>query len=181
LQNALSLHKRLRLALTIAGASFAFFLVASPAASASTPNSTQIAAWQQIARSYFTPVCLAPEVTVTWAATDEPGWAAQALYDPERCELRLSPDLFPNLTPEMQCNMVVHEYGHLAGLGHSPDPNSIMFATPHALIPECASYRSGSNVKVKKIRRDKHRAKRKRTSARARIAATGSPAPSSSH
>ena len=146
---------------------FAAFLIASSAASASTPNSTQIAAWQQIARSYFTPVCRAPEVTVTWAATDEPGWAAQALYDDSRCELRLSPVRFPTMTPEMQCNMVVHEYGHLAGLGHSPDPDSTMFAAPHPVIPECASWRSVSSVNVKKVRRHKHRDRRKRASARA--------------
>jgi hypothetical protein len=167
LQNALSLHRRLRLALTIAVAFFGAFLIASSAASASTPNSTQIAAWQQIARSYFTPVCVTPEVTVRWTQTDEPGWAAQALYDPQRCELRLSPTLFPTLTPEMQCNMVVHEYGHLAGLGHSPDPASIMFAAPHPMVPECASWRSVSSVKVKKVRHHKHRAQRKRASARA--------------
>jgi matrixin len=146
---------------------FAAFLISSSAASASTPNPTQIAAWQQIARSYFTPVCRAPEVTVTWAATDEPGWAAQALYDDSRCELRLSPVLFPTLTAEMQCNMVVHEYGHLAGLDHSADPASIMFTAPHPVIPECASWRSVSSVKVKKARHHKHRAQRKRASARA--------------
>jgi Matrixin len=157
LQNALSLHRRVRLTLTIAVAFFAAFLTPGSAASASTPNSTQIAAWQQIARSYFTPVCVAPEVTVTWAPTDEPGWAAQALYDPTRCELRLDPVRFPTMTPEMQCNMVVHEYGHLAGLGHSPDPDSIMFFAPHPVIPECASWRSVSSVKVKKLRHHKHR------------------------
>jgi hypothetical protein len=155
---------------------FAAFLIASSAASASTPGSTQIAAWQQIARSYFTPVCSAPEVTVTWAPTDEPGWAAQALYDNdvEQCELRLNPVVFPTLTPEMQCNMVVHEYGHLAGLGHSPDPDSIMFFAPHPVIPECASWRSVSSVTVKKVRHHKHRDKRKRASARSRIAETAS-------
>jgi hypothetical protein len=146
---------------------FAAFLITSSAASASTPNSTQIAAWQQIARSYFTPVCSQPEVTVTWTATDEPGWAAQAVYDPTQCELRLSPVLFPTLTPEMQCNMIVHEYGHLAGLGHSPDPDNIMFFAPRPVIPECASWRTVSNVNVKKVHRHKHRAQRKRASARA--------------
>jgi matrixin len=169
LQNALSLHKRVKLALTIAVAFFAAFLITSSAASASTPNSTQIVAWQQIARSYFTPVCRAPEVTVTWAATDEPGWAAQALYnnDAGQCEIRLDPVLFPTMTPEMQCNMVVHEYGHLAGLGHSPDPDSIMFAAPHPVIPGCASWRLVSSVNVKKLGHHKHRAQRKRAPGRA--------------
>jgi hypothetical protein len=167
LQNALSLHRRVKLALTIAVAFFAAFLIASSAASASTPNSTQLAAWQQIARSYFTPVCATPEVTVKWTATDEPGWAAQAFYDPQHCELRLSPTLFPTMTAEMQCNMVVHEYGHLAGLGHSPDPASIMFTAPQPVIPECAAWRSASKVKVKSAHRHKHRAQRKRASAKA--------------
>jgi hypothetical protein len=153
---------------------FAASLIASSAASGSTPSSTQIAAWQQIARSYFTPVCLAPEVTVTWASTEDPSSAAQALYDDERCEIRLNPVVFPTLTPEMQCNIVVHEYGHLAGLDHSPDPGSIMFAFPHPVIPECASWRSVLSVKVKTVRRHKHRDKRKRASARSRIAARAS-------
>lgn len=176
MQSVLSLHRTVRLALTIAVAFFAASLIASSAASASTPSSTEITAWQQIARSYFTPVCLAPEVTVTWASTDEPGWAAQALYDDQHCEIRLDPVLFPTLTPEMQCNMVVHEYGHLAGLDHSPDPDSIMFASPHPVILECASWRSVLSVKVKNVRRHKHRDKRKRASARSRIAGTGPPA-----
>ena len=145
---------------------FAASLIASSAASGSTPGSTQIAAWQQIARSYFTPVCVAPEVTVTWASTEDPSSAAQALYGPEQCEIRLNPVVFPTLTPEMQCNIVVHEYGHLAGLGHSPDPGSIMFAFPHPVIPECASWRSVLSVKVKTVRRHKHRDKRKRASPR---------------
>lgn len=176
LQSVPSLHRPVRLALTIAVAFFGTFLIASSAASASTPGSTQIAAWQQIARSYFTPVCRAPEVTVTWAATDEPGWAAQALYDDSRCELRLSPVLFPTMTTEAQCNLVVHEYGHLAGHGHSPDPGSIMFASPHPRILECAAWRSVTSAKVKKVRRHMHRDKRKRASARSRIAGTGPPA-----
>ena len=176
MNSVLSLHKPARLALSIAVAFFAAFLIASSAASASTPGSTQIAAWQQIARSYFTPVCFAPEVTVTWASTDDPGWAAQALYGGEQCELRFNPVVFPTLTPEMQCNLVVHEYGHLAGLGHSPDPGSIMFASPHPRIPECAAWRSVTSAKVKKVRRHKHRDKRKRASARSRIAGTGPPA-----
>jgi hypothetical protein len=146
---------------------FAAFLIASSAASASTPNSTEIAAWQQIARSYFTPVCSVPEVSVIWTATDEPGWAAQAFYDPTHCEVRLSPVLFPTMTPEMQCNMIVHEYGHLAGLGHSPDPANIMFYAPHAVIPECAAWRSVSSANIKKAHRHKHRDRRKRTSASA--------------
>jgi hypothetical protein len=167
LQNALSLHRRLRLALTIAVAFFATFLIASSSASASTPNSTQVAAWQKIALTYFTPVCATPEVTVRWAPTDEAGWAAQAFYDPQRCEIRLDPVRFPTMTPEMQCNMIVHEYGHLAGLGHSPDPASIMFFAPHPVVPECASWRSASNVKVKPVRHHKHHAQRKRASSRA--------------
>jgi hypothetical protein len=176
LNSDLSLHRPVRLALTIAVAFFASFLIASPAASASTPGPTQITAWQQIARSYFTPVCLAPQVTVTWAATDDPGWAAQALYGGNQCELRFNPVVFPTLTPEMQCNLVVHEYGHLAGLDHSPDTGSIMFASPHPRIPECGAWRSVMSAKVKKVRRHKHRDKRKRASARSRLAGTGPPA-----
>jgi len=149
---------------------FATSLIASPAATGSTPGPTQIAAWQQIARSHFTPVCLAPEVTLTWAPTENPGWAAQALYNDEheQCEIRLNPVVFPTLTPEMQCNIIVHEYGHLAGLDHSPDPGSIMFAAPHPLVLECASWRSASSAKVKKVRRQKPRNKQKRASARSK-------------
>lgn len=29
--------------------------------------------------------------------------------------------------PVWQCSVLVHEFGHIAGLAHSPDPRSIMF------------------------------------------------------
>src|SRR5438270_4110279 len=35
------------------------------------------------------------------------------------------------------CTIMVHEYGHLTGHDHVPDPNSIMYARPRIIWPAC--------------------------------------------
>lgn len=50
------------------------------------------------------------------------------------CILYIGQEFFgSSFDPAYQCTMVVHEYGHLAGLGHVADPYNIMY--PGGLFP----------------------------------------------
>ena len=51
------------------------------------------------------------------------------------CEMEVS----PGMTRRVRCLVVVHEYGHWLGLGHSTDRRSPMFPKidPNLVLPEC--------------------------------------------
>lgn len=47
------------------------------------------------------------------------------------CRVRYAPNTIPTATNAQLCSLTVHEWGHLAGLEHSPDPNNFM----HERVP----------------------------------------------
>ena len=48
------------------------------------------------------------------------------------CRVRIAPATMQIASNAQMCSLMVHEWGHLAGLEHSPDPNSFMNArVPH--------------------------------------------------
>lgn len=42
------------------------------------------------------------------------------------CRVRVAPQTMTAATQAQLCSLMVHEWGHLAGLEHSPDPNNFM-------------------------------------------------------
>ena len=42
------------------------------------------------------------------------------------CRVRIAPRTMSTATNAQMCSLMVHEWGHLAGLEHSPDPNNFM-------------------------------------------------------
>ncbi len=50
------------------------------------------------------------------------------------------------LTWEEVCTIVLHEYGHLVGAGHSANPRSVMYATFERIAPRCDSSTDSSSV-----------------------------------
>ncbi len=50
------------------------------------------------------------------------------------------------LTWEEVCTIVLHEYGHLVGAGHSANPRSVMYATFERIAPRCDSSTDSSSA-----------------------------------
>lgn len=67
--------------------------------------------------------------------TDPSEYEAEAISP---CEIRLGSG-WPTWLRSQACILLIHEYGHLAGLQHSPDPNSFMYPIPSPdAYPACA-------------------------------------------
>jgi hypothetical protein len=76
------------------------------------------------------PPCGAP--TVVRGTFVDP--AVMAGSDAAACQILLSRRWAPQMPAAMRCTLVLHEYGHLAGRGHSSDPASVMY--PDYLRPD---------------------------------------------
>jgi hypothetical protein len=51
--------------------------------------------------------------------------SAEAYYS--SCRVRIAPEIMRSASDLELCSLMVHEYGHLAGLPDSTDPNSVMY------------------------------------------------------
>jgi hypothetical protein len=54
--------------------------------------------------------------------------AVMAGADPVGCRILLNRRWYADMPRAMRCTLVLHEYGHLTGRGHSDDPDSVMYA-----------------------------------------------------
>ncbi|HEV2723190.1 MAG TPA: matrixin family metalloprotease, partial [Thermoleophilaceae bacterium] len=109
------------------------------------------------------------------------------------CRVRIAPQTMTTATQTQLCSLMVHEWGHLAGLEHSPDPDNFMNErVPHnrvcglsdeearaqqVLEGDRALRRESIKEKVSELRgalRAPHRARRRaRGAKRARLARRG--------
>jgi hypothetical protein len=123
----------------------------APVAAASTigdpARDPRVAAWLRAALDHWgaSPVCPAVRaVRAQWLA--DPGvWAAAA---PGGCEIALDPDFYPapadlagSWYDAAMCSVVAHEWGHLLGYPHSPDPADLMSpVTPVNVVRGCSAW-----------------------------------------
>lgn len=71
------------------------------------------------------PACGTPRVVIQDRDPTHDGWALSGT-----CEIALTPRIRWSRDPAYRCSMIVHEWGHLTGHEHSPDPESIMYFQP---------------------------------------------------
>ena len=87
----------------------------------------------RIANSIFPSVqqrCGIVNIEVAPLSSFNVGASAESYF--RLCKVRYAPDTIPNLTNGQLCSLTIHEWGHLAGLPHSSDPNNFMYPqVPH--------------------------------------------------
>ena len=99
-----------------------------------------------VARQVFTTPCRWVRVEVR-RQTPDPRFVGQALA-PCRVVIRRGDYTFLRI-----CALIVHEYGHLAGLGHSSDPNDIMHPARPPRYPACVRHAAALHRKTSRARR----------------------------
>lgn len=88
----------------------------------------------QIARAAFPDAC----EPVSYVDVDELPDGAVMWATVDRCEIAFAPGAY-TINSAARCTLLVHEFGHLAGLNHSDDPTSIMYGPgPQKQWPACA-------------------------------------------
>ena len=88
------------------------------------------------------PGCVANGVTVIPVHAvlyDDPVASVAARADQPGCRLWLDRSHWREMAPVEACTIVVHEWGHLVGLGHSHDPLDLMAEFPYRAPPGCTS------------------------------------------
>src|SRR4051794_28418445 len=116
--------RRLTIAVTLVAAAqlAALPVSADPRASESMgPSRSAVLNSKEVARQVFHPPCRWVHVMVR-RRTPDPRNMGEALSRPCRVIIRRSHYTFLRI-----CALMVHEYGHLAGLSHSTNPKDIMF------------------------------------------------------
>jgi hypothetical protein len=101
----------------------------------------------QIAKQTWTTDPCAGQVTVTWGALGadvnaQSSWTnPQSAYDAPQLNGDCSVTFNPSADFDWAkfCTVMVHEYGHLSGKPHSPDPNDVMNAYYTVPIQACVN------------------------------------------
>jgi hypothetical protein len=67
------------------------------------------------------------------------------------CRVRLAPTTLSSVSDEQLCSLMIHEFGHLAGLDDSPDPNSVMYPRV-GINPTCVRTPSSAALEAENAR-----------------------------
>jgi hypothetical protein len=105
----------------------AIFAIGQAHAAVTPPPEGWGAAFLNTAREYWgheptNCTSLSIEFDATSFETGDSGGEATEPETPEACVMRVK-----HLSAFGECEVTVHEYGHLLGYGHSTDPSSIMY------------------------------------------------------
>jgi hypothetical protein len=104
-----------------------------------------LATYMAIAHSYWggpIPTCVENGVTVVLAHAilyDDPDPSVAARSMQPGCEIGLDRGHWRSMRPAEACMIVVHEWGHLLGHDHSPDPLDLMAEMPIVPPRRCAA------------------------------------------
>jgi matrixin len=130
--------RRLTIAVTLVTAAQLAAVPVSTSSSATPegmgPSRRAVLNGKFVARQVFKPPCPWVHVMVR-RQTPDPRFVGEALSRPCRVVIRRGDYTFLRI-----CALIVHEYGHLAGLSHSTDPNDIMFPGRPARYPPCVRH-----------------------------------------
>lgn len=81
-----------------------------------------------------TPDCGVPTIATT-PLPAVAGLEVAGTFDPDRCAILVDPSHLR--IAGAACMAVTHEYGHLLGLPHSADPNSVMYPIMRRAVWPC--------------------------------------------
>jgi hypothetical protein len=103
-----------------------------------------VARYMRIAQAFWggsVPTCVLNGETLVPAHAvlfDDPDPEVAARGDQPGCVLRIDRGTWPTLSRVEACTIVVHEWGHMLGLGHSADPDDLMAEYPRHAPAPCA-------------------------------------------
>jgi hypothetical protein len=131
-----------------------------------------VAKYMGIARAFWNgaaPVCVRDGTTLIPVQAflfDDPDPEVAARAEQPGCQLWIDRGTWPTLTRVERCTVVVHEWGHMLGFGHSADPGSVMAEYPRRPPGGCASIAARRRQRAARAARTA-----RRCAARARAAA----------
>jgi hypothetical protein len=115
----------------------AFFTLAFPSEALAGPLATTLSNVQRAERYWGEP-CPGAHVEWTRLPSNHVGEAELDGCDDGRTAIRLDESRETwRMDTHWWCTVVVHEYGHLIGLGHSKDPRSPMHDPPTHIVKGC--------------------------------------------